>query len=129
MSTRVFAYWETLTGSAWELLEAVSAEEEFGHALVPHNAAPSSWGSYNFRIYYHASGERDLPDDLSAELRTFIQKHWDYVNRPSWMSLAEIVAFYEQDADHRYAHIPFEHLLTDGAVPPPPIRLVFWADQ
>lgn len=125
MSVSVFAFVECCQDKQWQLYEAVGSR----HQQPRSNMAPESWGQFNFRVYYEQSQERGLPQDLSPGLRTIIDQFFGgQINRPSWMTLAEIIDFYHQDKSGRYAHLDWVILNSIQAHQQQDIRVVFWAD-
>ncbi len=129
MGTAVHAFVEILSDNRWIYVGDYAHDDEYNFALVPKNIAPESWGKFNFAVYYEASGEKGFPDDLSAALKSFINRYWERSNRPSWMTVAEMRAFYEADQDGRYAHLDFEGIASQFNLPEDQIRVVFWVDQ
>lgn len=129
MSTTVYAFLEIFDDDGWRFAGNFVEDEAYDFELVPENIAPASWGKFNFAVYYNASGEKGLPPDASPSLRQFIGRCWPSQNRPSWMTIAEMRAFYESDQDHRYAHFDFERLASAFDLPEAHIRVVFWAEQ
>ncbi|MCO5197866.1 MAG: hypothetical protein M9941_09010 [Anaerolineae bacterium] len=129
MSTYVYMFWEVREAGAWTYVGKFIHDIEYDGALVPQNSAPDSWGKYNFSVYYAVSGERGFPDDLSETLQNFVNTYWVDANRPSWMTIEEMRAFYEQEGSEQYAHIDFETIQQENGHQSSDIRLVFWADQ
>lgn len=128
MSSWVYACLERRSEQGWELAQPLRPDPQFDGDLVPVNVAPESWGKGNFAHYYAISGERDLPVDLSEALRRFLDRHWEVVNRPSWMSLAEIAGHERADVNGVHAHLNAADLRT-GDCADDQLRVVFWADQ
>ena len=128
MSVYVYAFLERQLADGWELASPVGIDCDYGAAIVPLNIAPPSWGSFNFRHYYEISGERGLPTDMSEVLQAYIATHWQQLNRPSWMSLAEVQRHYDQDTNGRYAHLDAATLMASGGAAADQLRVVFWAD-
>lgn len=129
MSTYVCAFIEYQIDDCWQLYEAI----ELADRAPPYNFAPPSWGEYNFKIYYQQSGEKDLPDDLSVGLTEIIAKQLnkyddEALNRPSWMSLEELLEFFESDMDCQYAHFDLDYLQQLYDILNADIRVVFWAE-
>jgi len=129
MSIYVCAFIEYQIDDCWQLFEAI----ELADKEPPYNFAPPSWGEYNFNIYYQQSSEKDLPDDLSDGLKKIIEaqlnKHNDEaLNRPSWMSLAELLEFFGSDVAYRYAHFDVDYLQQLYKIFNADIRVVFWAE-
>jgi hypothetical protein len=122
-------FWEVRDEGEWQFAGEFVRGDEYDGVLVPQNAAPESWGKTNFSIYYAVSGERGFPDNLSATLRLFVDRFWRDANRPSWMTVEEMRAFYEKAGSEQYAHVDFESILQKQQQQPDDIRLVFWADQ
>jgi hypothetical protein len=129
MSTYVYVLLEVYQNNHWIHVGDFVHDEEYDFALVPINIAPDSWGKFNFAVYYEASKEKDLPPDLSTPLKIFINTHWPTPNRPSWMTVAEMRAFYDRDYNGRFAHFDFEKLANQFDLPEAHIRIIFWADQ
>lgn len=129
MSTTVYMFWEVRRHGEWQFAGECVHSDEYDHVLVPQNIAPESWGKYNFSIYYAVSGERGFPNNLSDALRLFVDQFWQDANRPSWMTVEEIRAFYEEAGSEQYAHVDFESILQQHHLQPDDMRLVFWADQ
>ncbi len=129
MSTYVCAFIEYHLDGCWHLFDvAVWADRE-----PPYNFAPSSWGEFNFSIYYQQSAEKGLPDDLSVGLGEIIEAQLskfndEVLNRPSWMSLQELLQFFNDDESFRYAHFDLGYLEQLRAVLKSEIRVVFWAE-
>ena len=123
----MYAVVEIFDGEAWQLAHPLEASCDYNGDLVPKNIAPESWGKYNFKIYYEASAERDFPEDMSLDLKAFVLNHFEWPNRPSWMTLAEITQFFESDIESRCAHLDFESLQKQFDVPADQLRIVFWA--
>lgn len=128
MSVSVYAYLERKAGDHWELVHALAPSPEFAGQPVPTNIAPGSWGKRNFAHTYEVSGERGLPEDLSNGLSDFVRAQFPEPNRPSWMTLAEIVQHLKADAAGTYAHFDCDTLIAQGAAPASDLRVVFWAD-
>lgn len=128
MSTSMYAFVEVLEDGAWRVADRSGAEES-GSDPIPRNIAPSSWGKFNFAVYYQASGEKGLPEDMSGELAKYVRTHWEWVNRPSWMTMKEMRTFFEKDKPGRYAHLAFEELAGELDASEAEVRVVFWADQ
>lgn len=125
MSVSVFAFVECGQDNRWQLYEAAGSR----HQEPRSNIAPESWGQFNFRVYYDQSLEKGLPDNLSKGVRAIISQYFDgQINRPSWMSLAEIIGFHQQDKLGRYAHFDCEALINIQEQQQQDIRVVFWAD-
>lgn len=126
MSTEVYAFIEVLKTSGWVLFQ----DFEKPHHQPPYNLAPFSWGDYNFTKYYEASGEKGFPKDLSCELKQIIQgqqHEWgvDAINRPSWMTITEVLSFYQSDNKNQYAHFDIDFLMEINQQEL--IRVVFWS--
>lgn len=126
MSYQIHAYIEINTGKGWQMYAGPPcfADQADG------NLAPASWGGRNFAVYYGHSGERGLPPDLSPGVRQLIDQQqltWgdDVINRPSWMTLAEIQQFSDQDRHQELAHFDLQFL--QGLVNDHALRVVFWA--
>ena len=128
LSVYVFGYWEIFKEGQWHLAGNWVQDDAFGVAPVPQNVVPDSWGKFNFNKYYEVSGERGLPDDLSSELRAFMAAFFPELNRPSWMTAAEIVVFAEWDENGRFAHLHLEPFIEQYQLPSEQMRLVFWAE-
>jgi hypothetical protein len=129
MGTRVYAFLEVFVKNRWLYTGDFIHDEEYDFALVPKNIAPESWGAFNFAVYYEASKEKGFPSDMSAALLNFVDTYWEWANRPSWMTVAEMRAFYEADKDGRFAHIDFETISSRFKLPEAHIKVVLWADQ
>jgi hypothetical protein len=129
MSVTVYAFVEYKSNIDWLLFTDMNKKyHEPGY-----NLAPTSWGNYNFTRYYEQSREKGLPDDLSSGIQKIIEQQqadWgdDVINRPSWISLQEILDFYLQDTENRYAHFDFEFLQQLKEKLNQDIRVVFWAN-
>jgi len=128
MSICVYAYLERRGSGGWLLADRLAADDGFEGHLVPLNIAPRSWGSFNFAVYYEASGERDLPADISDALRAFIDHHGIEPNRPSWWTVAEAHRFQLADHEQRFAHFDTNGLLARSNEGGLDLRIVFWAD-
>ena len=129
MSTYVCAFIEYQIDGCWQLYDAA----ELAEREPPYNFAPQPWGEYNFNIYYQQSGEKDLPEDLSAGLKQIIEAQLkrfedDALNRPSWMSLAELLQFFASDVDYQYAHLDLAYLQQLQESLNTDVRVVFWAE-
>lgn len=129
MSIYVCAFIEYQIDDCWQLVEDI----ELAEREPPYNFAPPSWGEYNFSVYYQHSGEKDLPDDLSVGLTKIIAKQLnkfddEALNRPSWMSLEELLEFFDSDVDCRYAHFDVDYLQNLSEMLQSDIRVVFWAE-
>ena len=129
MATRMIAIVEAKECDRWLLAHNLQTDCNYGEEMVPRNIAPESWGKFNFAVYYEKSGEKDFPEDISLELKKFIENQWPEANRPSWMSLREIKQFYEEDSACRYAHLDIEQFLEFADFSDEEIRVIFWADQ
>ncbi len=129
MGSVMYAYLEIFRDKSWVLADELEVSCEFDNTLVPKNIAPSSWGKFNFTVYYETSGEKGFPDDISLALQDFVQVHWQWANRPSWMTIKEIRDFYDNDAEGRFSHLDFEALASKYNAPETHLRVVFWADQ
>lgn len=111
MSITVCAFIVYQQHDHWQLFKA----NELADNEPPYNFAPQSWGKFNFNIYYQYSGEKGLPDDLSVGLKQLIETQLnefgdDALNRPSWMSLEELLEFFKSDENYRYAHFDLVYL-------------------
>ncbi|WP_154224190.1 hypothetical protein [Marinicella rhabdoformis] len=129
MSVSVCAFIEYQHKGCWQLYKAI----ELADREPPYNFAPDSWGEYNFNIYYQQSGEKGLPKDLSIGLQQTIETQLDLynddaLNRPSWMSLDELINFYQSDVDYQYAHFDLEYLQQLKDKLNADIRVVCWAE-
>jgi hypothetical protein len=129
MSIRFCAFIEYHLDGCWHLFDAT----ELAHREPRFNFAPQPWGEYNFSVYYQQSGEKNLPTDLSDGLKQIIttqlaEYHGDGLNRPSWMSLEELLEFFASDVDCRYAHFDLDYLKVLKESMGGDIRLVFWAE-
>jgi hypothetical protein len=129
MAVTVCAFIEYQQQNHWQLLKA----SEWADKAPPHNFAPQSWGQFNFNIYYQHSGEKGLPKDLSAGLQYIIETQLnkyndDGLNRPSWMSLEELIDFFETDVDGQFAHFDLDYLQQVHESLNADIRVVFWAE-
>jgi hypothetical protein len=129
MSTYVCAFIEYQLDGSWQLFESRALEDR----KPPYNFAPEPWGEYNFSVYYQQSGEKGLPDELSAGLKKIIETQLnkfndDVLNRPSWMSLDELVTFLQSDVDYQYAHLNLGYLEQLHTSLNASIRVVFWAE-
>lgn len=129
MSTYVCAYIEYQLDGSWQLFESRALEGR----EPPYNFAPPSWGEYNFSVYYQQSGEKDLPEDLSEGLTKIIARQLnkfddEALNRPSWMSLEELLEFFDSDVECRYAHFDLDYLQKLYEILKADIRVVFWAE-
>jgi len=129
MSTRFCAFIEYHLDGSWQLFDVA----ELAANEPPYNFAPQPWGEYNFNVYYQQSDEKGLPNDLSDGLQTIITKQLnkfndEALNRPSWMSMAELVEFSNSDKDIRYAHFDVAYLQKLQTSLQADIRLVFWAE-
>lgn len=129
MSVTVYAFVEYKSNIDWLLFTDMNKKyHEPGY-----NLAPTSWGNYNFTRYYEQSREKGLPNDLSSGLKKIIEQQqadWgdDAINRPSWLSLQEILDCYEHDNEHRFAHFDIEFLQRLEHKLKQAIRVVFWAN-
>ena len=129
MSITVCAFIECQQQDHWQLFKV----NELADNEPPYNFAPQSWGKFNFNIYYQHSGEKGLPDDLSVGLKQLIETQLnqlgdDVLNRPSWMSLDELLEFFKVDVDCRYAHFDLDYLQQLQELLNADIRVVFWAE-
>ena len=129
MGTRMIAVVEIKECRSWILGHALQTDCDYGDELVPRNIAPESWGKFKFAVYYEKSGEKDFPEDMSLDLKRFVDKHWPEANRSSWMSLREIKGFYEEDSAGRYAHLDIEQFWEFADFSNEEIRVISWADQ
>ena len=129
MSTQMIAVVEIKECSSWILGHALQLDCDYGDELIPQNIAPESWGKFNFAVYYEKSGEKDFPEDMSLDLKRFVDTHWPEANRPSWMSLREIKDFLKDDTAGRYAHLDIEVFAEFADFCDEEIRVIFWADQ
>lgn len=50
------------------------------------------------------------------------------LNRPSWMSLEELLDFFDSDLECRYAHFELDYLQQLYDILNADIRVVFWAE-
>ena len=128
MSVSIYAFIEHKSASGWCLYKDMDRK----HHEPGFNLAPISWGRYNFDRYYEQSAEKGLPEDLSPGIQQIIEKQqadWgdDAINRPSWLSLQEILDIYKHDREHRYAHFDMEFLQQLECKLKQDIRVIFWA--
>ncbi len=129
MSVLVCAFIEYFSDHRWQLFQP----EHLTQKSPAYNFAPESWGKYNFNIYYQQSGEKGLPDDLSIGLKQVIktllnQYNDDALNRPSWMSLDELLAFFASDVEGQFAHFDLDYLNQLQETLNADIRVLFWAE-
>lgn len=126
MSYQVFAYIEILTEQGWQL----HAEPHRYADQADGNLAPGSWGGRNFAVYDQRAQGRGLPTDLSRGVKRLIDRQksqWgeDAINRPNWLSLAELQRFQQADIEQEYAHFDVQFLLEQDTEQG--LRVVFWA--